>query len=191
MAGEVTQLLAELCRGKQEVAPQLIPLVYEELRRLARHFMRLERPGHTLQTTALIHEAYLRLVEQRETTWQNRAHFFAVAAQSMRRILVDHARASQTAKRGGNAEIVSLDEEPIAFSQEKSGELIALDEALTRLADLSPRQSQIIELRFFGGLSVEETAEALQIAPRTVKRDWRVARAWLHREVRNPNQVKQ
>ena len=191
MAGEVTQLLADLCRGKQEVAPQLIPLVYEELRRLARHFMRLERPGHTLQTTALIHEAYLRLVEQRETTWQNRAHFFAVAAQSMRRILVDHARASQTAKRGGNAEIVSLDEEPIAFSQEKSGELIALDEALTRLADLSPRQSQIIELRFFGGLSVEETAEALQIAPRTVKRDWRVARAWLHREVRNPNQVKQ
>ena len=191
MAGEVTQLLADLCRGKQEVAPQLIPLVYEELRRLARHFMRLERPDHTLQTTALIHEAYLRLVEQRETTWQNRAHFFAVAAQSMRRILVDHARASQTAKRGGNAEIVSLGEEPIAFSQEKSGELIALDEALTRLADLSPRQTQIIELRFFGGLSVEETAEVLQIAPRTVKRDWRVARAWLHREVRNPNQVKQ
>jgi len=191
MAGEVTQLLADLCRGKQEVAPQLIPLVYEELRRLARHFMRLEGPGHTLQTTALIHEAYLRLVEQRETTWQNRAHFFAVAAQSMRRILVDHARASQTAKRGGNAEIISLDEEPIGFSQEKSGELIALDEALTRLADLSPRQTQIIELRFFGGLSVEETAEVLQIAPRTVKRDWRVARAWLHREVRNSNQVKQ
>ena len=191
MAGEVTQLLADLCRGKQEVTPKLIPLVYDELRRLARHYMRLESPGHTLQTTALIHEAYLRLVEQRETTWQNRAHFFAVAAQSMRRILVDHARASQTAKRGGNAEILSLDQEPIAFSQEKSGELIALDEALTRLADLSPRQSQIIELRFFGGLSVEETAEVLQIAPRTVKRDWRVARAWLHREVRNPNQVKQ
>jgi RNA polymerase sigma-70 factor (ECF subfamily) len=181
--GEVTQLLADLCRGKQEVTPKLIPLVYEELRRLARHYMRLESPGHTLQTTALIHEAYLRLIEQRETTWQNRAHFFAVAAQSMRRILVDHARASQTAKRGGDAEILSLDQEPIAFSQEKSS---ALDEALTRLADLSPRQTQIIELRFFGGLSVEETAEALQIAPRTVKRDWKVARAWLHREVRGP-----
>src|SRR5262245_54802016 len=191
MAGEVTQLLADLCRGNREVTPKLIPLVYEELRRLARHYMRLESPGHTLQTTALIHEAYLRLVEQRETTWQNRAHFFAVAAQSMRRILVDHARASQTAKRGGNAEIVSLVEEPIAFSTEKSGELIALDEALNRLADLSPRQSQIIELRFFGGLSVEETAEALQIARRTVKRDWRVARAWLHREVRKDHQREQ
>jgi RNA polymerase sigma factor (TIGR02999 family) len=162
-----------------------MPLVYEELRRLAGHYMRRERPDHTLQTTALIHEAYLRLVEQRDTNWKNRAHFFAVAAQLMRRILVDHARACQTTKRGGEVEFLSLEEHSIAFSEEKSRELIALDEALTRLAELSPRQSQIIELRFFGGLTVEETAEALQIAPRTVKRDWRVARAWLHREVRS------
>jgi len=187
MGGEVTELLADLCRGKQNVAPKLVPLVYEELRRLARHYMRQERSDHTLQTTALIHEAYLRLVEQRDTNWKSRTHFFAMAAQLMRRILIDYARASQTAKRGGNAETVSLDEEPMVFSQARSGELIALDEALTRLAHLSPRQSQIIELRFFGGLSVEETADVMQIAPRTVKRDWSVARAWLHREVRSTN----
>lgn len=184
MGGEVTELLAEVCRGRHNAVSQLMPLVYEELRRLARHHMRRERSDHTLQTTALIHEAYLRLVEQRDTNWKNRAHFFAVAAQLMRRILVDYARASHTEKRGGDAEILSLDLDPIALSEEKSRELIALDEALTRLTDLSPRQSQIIELRFFGGLTVEETAEVLQIAPRTVKRDWRVARAWLHREVR-------
>ena len=182
--GEVTQLLVSLSKGNQEAVSKLIPLVYEELRRLARHYMRRERSDHTLQTTALVHEAYLRLVEQRETNWQNRAHFFAIAAQLMRRILLDHARACRTDKRGGEHERLPL-EETLVFSPKKSEELIALDEALNRLSELSPRQSQIIELRFFGGLTVEETAEVLGIAPKTVKRDWSVARAWLHREVRS------
>jgi RNA polymerase sigma-70 factor (ECF subfamily) len=184
MATDVTELLRCFRKGNSEAGAKLIPLVYEELRRMARRYMRQERSDHILQTTALIHEAYLRLVEQRETNWQNRAHFLAVAAQLMRRILVDHARASETTKRGGDAERVSLDEECVAWSPEKSRELIALDESLKRLAQLSPRQSQIVEMRFFGGLTVEETAEVLQITPRTVKRDWSVARAWLHREVR-------
>ena len=182
--GEVTQLLVSLSKGDQEAASKLIPLVYDELRRLARHYMRRERSDHTLQTTALVHEAYLRLVEQCETNWQNRAHFFAIAAQLMRRILLDHARACRTDKRGGEHERLPL-EETLVFSPKKSAELIALDEALNRLSELSPRQSQIIELRFFGGLTVEETAEVLGIAPKTVKRDWSVARAWLHREVRS------
>jgi RNA polymerase sigma factor (TIGR02999 family) len=184
MATDVTELLRCFRKGNSEAGAKLIPLVYEELRRMARRYMRQERSDHILQTTALIHEAYLRLVEQKETNWQNRAHFFAVAAQLMRRILVDHARASEAAKRGGDAERVSLDEECITWSPEKSRELIALDESLKRLAQLSPRQSQIVEMRFFGGLTVEEAAEVLQITPRTVKRDWSVARAWLHREVR-------
>jgi len=182
--GEVTELLLSLGKGNEEAASKLIPLVYGELRKLARHYMRGEQPNHTLQTTALVHEAYLRLVEQRTANWQNRAHFFAIAAQSMRRILVDHARACRTDKRGGGQETLPLDEAFI-FSPEKSAELIALDQALDRLSEMSPRQSRIIELRFFAGLNVDETAEVLGISPKTVKRDWSVARAWLHREVRN------
>jgi len=184
MAKDVTELLRSFRKGNPEAGAKLIPLVYEELRRMARRHMRQESPGHTLQTTALIHEAYLRLVEQKETNWENRAHFFGVASQLMRRILVDHARASETAKRGGAAEKVPLDEEFLAWSPEKSSELIALDESLNRLAQLSPRQSQIVEMRFFGGLTVEEIAEVLHITSRTVKRDWNIARAWLVREVR-------
>jgi RNA polymerase sigma-70 factor (ECF subfamily) len=184
MARDVTELLRSFRKGNPEAGAKLIPLVYEELRRMARRYMRQEPPDHTLQATALIHEAYLRLVEQKETNWQSRAHFFAVAAQLMRRILVDHARACETTKRGGAAERVPLEEESLAWSPEKSSELIALDESLNRLAQLSPRQSQIVEMRFFGGLTVEETAEVLQITPRTVNRDWSVARAWLYREIR-------
>ncbi|HVN78465.1 MAG TPA: sigma-70 family RNA polymerase sigma factor [Terriglobia bacterium] len=180
---EITELLINLSKGDQQAASKLIPIVYGELRRLARHYMRQERQDHTLQTTALVHEAYLRLIEQRQTNWQNRAHFFGIAAQLMRRILLDHARASHAGKRGGGEERLPL-EEGLVFSTEKSVELIALDQALDRLAELSPRQSRIVELRFFGGLSVEETAEVMGIAPKTVKRDWSVARAWLHREVR-------
>ena len=183
MPGEVTQLLADLRKGKPEAASKLMPLVYEELRRLARHYMWQERPDHTLQPTALVHEAYLRLVGQERVNWQSRAHFLGLAGQMMRRILVDYARAHQTDKRGGRQIEVSLEEELEMFSPERSLELVALDEALIRLAELSPRQTQIVELRFFGGLTVEETAEVLGIAPKTVKRDWSAARAWLHREV--------
>jgi RNA polymerase sigma-70 factor (ECF subfamily) len=181
-AGDVTQLLADLQNGRPAVASQLTPLVYNELRRLARHQMRHERPDHTLQATALVHEAYLRLVNLPERTWQNRTHFIAIAAQVLRRILIDHARARRTAKREGAWHRVPL-EEPLLLTDEQSDELVALDEALERLAQFDARQSRVVELRFFGGLTVEETAEALGISPKTVKRDWSVARAWLHREV--------
>ena len=182
--GTTTQLLADLRQGKPEAASKLMPLVYDELRRLARYYLQQERPNHTLQATALVHEAYLKLVGQERVDWQSRAHFLGVAAQMMRRILVDYARAHQTDKRGGREIEVSLEEALECFSPARSRELVALDEALTRLAEMSPRQSRIIELRFFGGLSLEETAEVLGIAPKTVRRDWSVARAWLHREVR-------
>jgi RNA polymerase sigma-70 factor (ECF subfamily) len=182
-AGDVTQLLAGVQNGRPDAAPQLIPLVYEELRRLARRQMRSERSDHTLQATALVHEAYFRLVNQRERTWQNRTHFIRIAAQVMRRLLIDHARARRTAKREGELQRVPL-EEPLLVTAEQSDELLALDEALERLAQIDARQSRVVELRFFGGLTVEETAEALGISPKTVKRDWIVARAWLHREVK-------
>jgi RNA polymerase sigma-70 factor (ECF subfamily) len=182
-AGDVTQLLAEVQNGRPDAAPQLIPLVYEELRRLARRQMRRERSDHTLQATALVHEAYFRLVKQPDRTWQNRTHFIRVAAQVMRRMLIDHARARRTAKREGGLHRVPL-EEPLLMTEEQSDELLALNEALERLAQFDERQSRIVELRFFGGLTVEETAEALDISPKTVKRDWSVARAWLHREVK-------
>ncbi len=178
----MTQLLAELQSGRPDAASRLIPLVYDELRRLARHYLRQERPDHTLQATALVHEAYLRLVDQRERTWQSRAHFIGAAAQLMRRILVDYARGRQTAKRGRVPQKVPL-EEALLFSEEQSEELVALDGALERLAQIDARQSRIVELRFFGGLTVEETAEVVGISPKTVKRDWSVARAWLHREI--------
>jgi RNA polymerase sigma-70 factor (ECF subfamily) len=180
--GDVTQFLDDLQNGRPDVASQLMPLVYDELHRVARHQMRHERGDHTLQATALVHEAYLRLVHQPERTWQNRAHFIGVAACAMRRILVDHARARQTAKRGSAAQRVPL-EEPLLLTDEQPDDLVALDEALERLARLDARQGRVVELRFFGGLTVEETAEALGISPKTVKRDWSVARAWLHREV--------
>jgi len=184
---EVIRLVSDLRDHKPDAASSLAPLVYDELRRLARRYMRQERPDHTLQATALVHEAYLRLVEPKEMSWQGRAHFFAVAAQSIRRILIDHARGHQTAKRGGTVQKVALEDELLLFSPHKAGELVALDEALERLAAVSLRQSRIVELRFFGGLTVEETAEVLEISPKTVKRDWSVARAWLYREIDRAN----
>ena len=179
----VTQLLINWRNGDKAALDQLTPLVYEELRRLARGFMRKERSNHTLQTSALINEAYLKLADQDETNWQNRAHFFAVAAQIMRHILVDHARSYSYAKRGAGAHRVSLDDAKV-FSEERAGELVALDEALTDLATIDPRKSRIVELRFFGGLNIEETAEVLELSPTTVQREWRAAKGWLQRFIK-------
>jgi RNA polymerase sigma-70 factor, ECF subfamily len=182
-SSDVTALLSELTRGNQEAGEKLVPMVYEELKRLARGYMRRERPDHTLQATALVHEAYLKLVKQPAVNWQSRTHFFGIAAQLMRQILIDHARGQVRDKRGGVKEVLPLDE-ALVFSPERSEELVKLDEALERLSKLDARQSRIVELRFFGGLSVEETAEILGISPKTVKRDWSVAKAWLHAELR-------
>lgn len=176
-------MLAELRSGNKEALAKLIPLVYDELHRLAEHYMRNERVGHTLQPTALINEAYLRLASAEKANWQHRAHFVAVAAGTMRRVLIDHARKQKAAKRGGKQAALPLEDSPEFLSEERSEELIALDEALTRLQELDSRQSQVVELRFFGGLTVEEAAEVLGISPKTVKRDWAVARAWLHGEM--------
>jgi len=181
---DVTQLLVELTNGNKEAATKLIPLVYDELHRLARRQMRGERGDHTLQATALVNEAYLKLVENRPLQWQNRAHFFAVAAQTMRRILIDHARSHLRQKRGGGKKMFALDE-GLVFSPEQSMELVQLDQSLDRLARLDPRQSQIVEMRFFAGLTVEETAEVLHISPKTVKREWSIAKAWLHGDLRH------
>lgn len=181
-SADVTTLLSRLAEGDRSVVPRLMPLVYDELRRLARSYMQQERRDHTLQPTALVHEAYLRLIEQRETTWKNRAHFFGVAAQLMRRILVDHARSHLRSKRGGELEKVSLDE-AFVFSTDRSAELVELDGALNRLENLDARQCKVVELRFFGGLTVDEAAEALRISPRTVEREWNFARAWLYLEL--------
>jgi RNA polymerase sigma factor (TIGR02999 family) len=180
---EITELLIDWNHGSPEALEKLLPLVETELHRIARNYMRRENPGHTLQTTALVNEAYLKLVGQREVRWQNRAHFFALASQIMRRILLDHARAQGRAKRGGDALHVNLDDVAVV-SPEKSDELIALDEALTRLAEFDPRKSKIVEMRFFGGLSVNEVAEVLNIAPVTVMLHWRLAKAWLQKELR-------
>ncbi len=176
-------MLAELRSGNKEALTKLIPLVYDELHRLAEHYMRNERVGHTLQPTALINEAYMRLASAEKADWQHRAHFVAVAAGTMRRVLIDHARKRKAAKRGGEQAALPLEDNLEFLSEERPEELIALDEALTRLQELDPRQSQVVELRFFGGLTVEETAEVLGISPKTVKRDWAVARAWLHGEM--------
>ena len=180
--GELTNLLIQVKNGNGDAQSKLIPLVYAELRRIAARYMRGERPGHSLQATALVHEAYLRLAGQKEMSWQNRAHFFGVAANIMRRILVDHARAKQAKKRGGSEQKVSIDE-AVLVQPDPPQDFLALDEALDRLAKRDPRQSRIVELRFFGGLSEEETAEVLGISLRTVKRDWKVARAWLYQQV--------
>ena len=179
---EVTQMLLDWSEGDQQALDRLIPVVYGELRRLASRQLRRERADHTLQTTALIHEAYFKLIEQRNVRWQNRAHFFGIAAQLMRRILVDHARTRHRAKRGGAAVRVPL-EEVVVAAEGLNINLVSLDEALTRLAAVDPRQGRIVELRFFGGLSVEETAEVLRVSAATVKNDWSVAKAWLHREL--------
>jgi RNA polymerase sigma factor (TIGR02999 family) len=181
--GDITQLLHDLKGGDSAAEHLLLPIVYAELHRLAGALMRRERTGHTLQATALIHEAYLQLIDQRDKDWQNRVHFFAVAAQVMRRVLVDHARTRRAAKRGGAYRKVSLDE-ALTLTNEQSDEIVAIDEALSRLACLDPRQGRVVELRFFGGLTEDETAHVLGIASRTVKRDWRVAKAWLHGELK-------
>lgn len=179
---EVTQLLLNWGNGDAAALEQLTPLVYDELRRLAHQHMNRERQDHTLQTSALVNEVYLRLIDQRDVRWQNRAQFFSIASRLMRRILVDHARAYRYAKRGGGAIQVSLDEAALV-SQERAGELVALDEALTNLAAIDQRKSKVVELRFFGGMSVEETAAALGVSPITVKRDWSTAKAWLYRAI--------
>jgi RNA polymerase sigma-70 factor, ECF subfamily len=182
-AQEVTLLLSALSRGEQDAAGKLIPVVYDELRRLAAAYMRRERVDHTLQATALVHEAYLKLIGQRAVNWQSRAHFFGVAAQLMRRILIDHARGHLRVKRGGEQKKVSLDE-AFVLSPQQSAELVAVDESLERLAKLDNRQARVVELRFFGGLSVEEAAEVLGVSPKTVKRDWSVAKAWLYADLK-------
>jgi len=178
----VTQLLLGWSSGDKEALDKLVPLVYDELRRQAARYLRRERVGHTLQTTALINEAYLRLIDQKNVHWQNRAHFFGIAAQLMRRILVDHARTKKRAKRGGSDVRVSFSEATIK-AKDQDLDIVALDEALERLTKIDEQQSRIVELRFFSGLTVEETAEVLSISPATVKRDWSMAKAWLHREL--------
>jgi RNA polymerase sigma factor (TIGR02999 family) len=180
----VSKLLLNWGQGDQGAREALIPLVYDELRRLARRYLRRERPDHTLQSAALVNEAYLRLIRQEHPQWQNRAHFFGVAAQLMRHILVDHARNRAAAKRGAGAPRLTLDPD-IALPRERDVDLIALDDALNQLAALDPQQSRLVELRFFGGLSIEETSVVLGVSPATVKREWATARAWLQREMRN------
>jgi RNA polymerase sigma-70 factor, ECF subfamily len=182
-AQHVTRLLQAWGHGEDAALEELLPLVQQELRRLARRYMFGERPGHTLQTTALVNEAYLRLVNSRQVNWQNRAHFFAISAQLMRRILVDYARTRGSRKRGGGVPKITLDE-ALMGPQERGHDLVVLDDALKTLAGVDPRKSKVVELRFFGGLSVEETAEVLKVSPDTVLRDWRLAKAWLAREIR-------
>jgi RNA polymerase sigma factor (TIGR02999 family) len=180
---EVTQLLADWSSGNQAALDKLMPLVEAELHRLAHHYMSRERVGHTLQTTALVDEAYLRLVGQKNIDWHNRAHFFGIAAKLMRQILVDYARKRHFAKRGGNARHVSLDEAAV-IAGERAAEMIALDEALRDLAEIAPEQSRIVELRFFGGLTIEETAEVMKLSVDKVKRDWSMAKTWLYHQLR-------
>lgn len=180
---DITQMLREWSDGKTEGLENLLPLVYAELHRQAASFLRKERPGHTLQTTALINEAYLRLIDRRDVNWQSRTHFFAVAAQAMRRILVDYARAKHRDKRGGHDIKLPLEEAGQLAAEEKGVDLIALDEALSKLAALDEQQARVVELRYFSGLSLGETAEALHVSRATVARDWEAARAWLHREL--------
>jgi RNA polymerase sigma factor (TIGR02999 family) len=177
---DVSELLAEWSKGNESAGDELIPLVYSQLHRLAARHMARERDDHSLQATELVNAAYLRLVDQRQTRWQNRAHFFALASRIMRRILVDHARRRRYAKRGGGVHQVSLDE-AMTVSRSKTADLVALDDALTSLAAIDPRKCQVVELRYFGGLSIEEVAEVLKVSPITVRRDWSTAKAWLYR----------
>jgi RNA polymerase sigma factor (TIGR02999 family) len=184
---QVTELLLRWSEGDVDAREQLVPLVYDELRRLARHYLAAQRNNHTLQSTALVHEAYLRLIEHKSVRWDNRVHFFAVAAQLMRRILVDHARMKHAQKRGGNCMTLQLDEE-VASSSQREVNLVALDDALDSLAKLDERQCRLVELRFFGGLSIDEASRALEISPATVKREWATARLWLLREMSRDEQ---
>jgi len=179
----VTELLVDCTNGDHEALDKLIPLVYEELHRLASHYLRRERSNHTLQTTALVHEAYLRLVDQKNSNWQNRAQFFGVAAQMMRRILIDYARSHRASKRGGSYRRLSLSETAILY-ENKNADLMVLDQMLDQLAVIDPQQSRVVELRIFAGLTVEETAEVMGISSRTVKREWSMARAWLHQQIK-------
>lgn len=181
--GEITQLLVEINNGSREAEARLMPLVYNELRRLAAHYVRGEQPGNSLQATALVHEVYLRLVDWRNVNLTCRGHLFGVAAQMMRRILVDHARAKFAAKRGGSQQQISLDE-ALVYSEQPSEEILAVDEALTRLAEWDPYQARIVELMFFGGLTAEETAQVVNTSVSKVKRDWNMAKAWLYKQLK-------
>ena len=180
---EISCLLHAWSKGNSKALDELLPLVYDELRRQARRFLRKERPNHTLQSTALIHEAYLTLVKQKHIDWQNREHFFAISANVMRRILVNYANARHRKKRGGTAENLELDDPIVDAAQSRDVDLLALDEALTRLAKKDEQQARIVELRYFSGLTIEETAEILSISPATLKRDWKLTKAWLYREL--------
>jgi RNA polymerase sigma-70 factor, ECF subfamily len=187
-SNELTDLLVEWQRGDSEALDRLTPLVYDEIRRIAHRYVQRERQGHTLQTTALVNEAYLRLASQQQINWHNRTHFFAVTAQVIRHILIDYARRRQYVKHGGDAQRVSFDaaletEEAALMSRPRAAELMALNEALDELAKLDPRKSRVVELRYFGGLSLAETAEVLEVSPMTVRRDWRAAKAWLYKRV--------
>jgi RNA polymerase sigma-70 factor (ECF subfamily) len=186
--GEITRILDEVRAGNREAQSRLMEAVYPELRRLAAHFLRQERPDHTLQPTALVNEAYLRLLGNSGADWHDRLHFFAAAAQSMRRILVDYARTRKAAKRGGGVPTIELTD-TLALSDDRLDQVLAIDEALTRLAEFDPRQCRLVELRFFGGLTEEETATVLEIAPRTVSREWNSARAWLLAELSGSNRA--
>jgi RNA polymerase sigma factor (TIGR02999 family) len=181
---QITLLLGDWSKGDEFALEQLMPLVYEELRQMAKRYMRRQPSGHTFQTTELIHEAYLKIARQEEQNWQNRAHFFGAAAQAMRHILVDYARSKNSKKRGGLVEKITL-EENLVVSANRSEEIIALDDALSELAALDERKSRVVEMKFFGGLNIEEIGEVLKISPETVKRDWRFARTWLLRELAN------
>jgi RNA polymerase sigma factor (TIGR02999 family) len=181
--GQVTRLLNEWSDGDSAALDELIPIIYDELRSLAARYLRRERIDHTLQPTALVHEAYFRLVDQKEVRWQSRAHFFGIAAQMMRRVLIDHAKSQGREKRGGGRQKVELDQ-AAELSEEQASEVIALDDALEALARIDPRKGKIVELRYFGGLSVEETAEVLGVSPNTIMRDWAMAKAWLYNEIK-------
>ena len=181
-SGEVTRLLGQLSAGRKEAGVELAPLIYRELHKLAAACMRRERPGHTLQATALVHEAYMRLIGQKDVRWQNRSHFYGIAAQVMRRVLLDYARGRQAAKRGGPNQKIRIDE-ALLVSEQQLDVALSVDECLTRLEKIDPRQSRLVELRFFAGLSVEQTAEVMEISTATVKREWSFAKAWLQREM--------
>jgi RNA polymerase sigma factor (TIGR02999 family) len=180
---DITRLLQEWSDGRREALDAMMPLVYDELRRQAHHYLRRERQEHTLQTTALVNEAYLKLVEQNRVVWQNRAHFFGIAANLMRRILCDYAKTKHRVKRGGEAENLPLEEAIYVVADEKDVDLLALDKVLDELAEIDEQQARVVELRYFSGLSIEETAEVLKISPATVKRDWQMAKAWLHHQL--------
>jgi RNA polymerase sigma-70 factor (ECF subfamily) len=182
MGNQASEILTAIVAGDDADSPRLLELVYDDLRRLAAHYLQQERVGHTLQATALVNEAYLKLIDQTRVDWRGKSHFFAVGAQAMRRVLVNHAKSKKRLKRGGQGRRVPLDE-PIAVSAERDEDVLALDEALEKLAKLDPRQAKLVELRFFGGLNVEETAEVLGVSKRTVEREWTACRAWLRREL--------